>query len=129
MNVSADAPIACNFSFAALAHPCHLGSFTAQPCTYTSAGVTTSTAGHRLERPVRTELVVALTELFQRVPRFPGARVELPVDLLGLERLMESLQQPELRRGAILDAHVRVRLSVSAKCSLSLRLNSFAGVL
>src|SRR5271166_383001 len=66
------------------------------------------TAPRGFERPVRADLVVATTELLERFARLGGTAVELPVHLFGFERLVKSLQEPELRRRAVLDAHVRV---------------------
>ena len=60
--------------------------------------------------------VVASAEHFERFPRLAGAGVELPVHLLALQRLVETLQQPELGRRSVPDTHVRVdAVDVSAK--------------
>src|SRR5690606_35181095 len=65
-------------------------------------------AVRRNERPVGPYVVVTTTKLFQGLPRFTGAGIQLPVDLFGLERLVKSLEEPQLRRRPILDAHMRV---------------------
>ncbi len=60
-------------------------------------------AGRRPACPVRTDDVVSLVEGSQAVPAMSGIVVEMPIDFLGLQRLMEPLQQTELGRGAIAD--------------------------
>jgi hypothetical protein len=57
---------------------------------------------------VLTDLVVASAELIERLARLTRTRVELP--LLALERLVKTLQQPELSGRAIADPHVDIAL-------------------
>src|SRR4051812_35994411 len=54
----------------------------------------TSFLGH--QGPVGTRGVVAPAELGQAAPRMLGILVESPIHLLGLERLVEPLQQAQL---------------------------------
>jgi hypothetical protein len=63
-------------------------------------------ASLRYERPVRPNGVGEIPVLSQASARFCGGRTNVPVDLLVLEGLMQPLQEPKLRRGAVLDANV-----------------------
>ena len=46
------------------------------------------------QRPVRSDGVVTLPERLQPLSRFGRALVEMPVDLFGLEGLVEALEHP-----------------------------------
>ena len=112
----ASSMIAFNFSRAALAQPCHFGRPGGLPMNVHVGRRDRVAALGRHQCPVRAHLVVAPAEHFKRFPRLAGAGVQLPVHLLGFQRLVEALEQPELGRRPVPDAHVGiVAVDVSTK--------------
>ena len=57
---------------------------------------------------MRPDVVVTPAENLQRLPGLTRATVELPIYLLGLQRLVEALEQTQLGRRSILDAYMAV---------------------
>src|SRR5690606_35324413 len=62
----------------------------------------------RDQSPMWANFVVAAPECSERISGLRRRGIEVPVHFLGFQRLMKALEESELRRRAVLDAHMRI---------------------